>query len=117
MGVRENKKMKNDKNRMTGYTIGSEERRAEMEKYRAAVADAKAKMEYLLDPGVIRIRVHEFYEYDVDMDSCKNMMDICRWIFHLKGKGWMTEEMLRRFAKLACEVNGFGDAETMPWRD
>ncbi|WP_417292368.1 hypothetical protein [Desulfovibrio porci] len=109
--------MENDKNRITCYEVGSEEYRAEMEKYRTAVADAKAKMEYLPDLGVIRIRMHEFYEYDVDMDLCKDMVDICRCIFHFKGKGWMTEEMLRRFAKLACEANGFGNAEAMPWRD
>lgn len=109
--------MKNDKNRMQDYVIGSEEHRAEMEKYKAAVTDARARMTYLPDPGVIRIRVHEFYDYDVDMDACKDMQDICRWIFHFKDKGWMTEEMLRRFAKLACEANGFGNVEAMPWRD
>lgn len=82
----------------------------------AETADAVRRVRYLPSSGVIRIMVHEFYAYDIDVEGCRDIVGILRWLFHLQEKPWMTGAMLRRFAKLICEVNGYGEVEAMPWR-
>lgn len=81
------------------------------ERYQAELEEAKKRV--LVKDGAIHITGD--YEYEVPVGDCQDMVDMCRWLFHLADKSWMTEAMLRRFAKLMCEAQGLGNAGDMPW--
>ena len=56
-------------------------------------------------------------KYYVPIAECRDIIGMCKWIFHLKDKIWMTGPALSRFAKVMCEANGLGKARGMPWGD
>ena len=55
------------------------------EAYKVMAADAK-RLVYLEEKEILILGA---YEYSVSLEHCRDMPDICRWIFHLQGKPWM----------------------------
>ncbi|MGL9721609.1 hypothetical protein [Symbiopectobacterium sp.] len=45
-------------------------------------------------------------EYAIALVSCKTAEQVVGWIFHLTGKSWITNDILRRFIKEASAHAG-----------
>lgn len=45
-------------------------------------------------------------EYDIALISCQTAEQLVGWIFHLTGKSWITNDILRRFIKEASSHAG-----------
>lgn len=58
----------------------------EIKKEQGEITDAMGRVFFVPEDEVVRIMAHEYHAYDIDVERCQNMVDICRWLFHLQGK-------------------------------
>jgi hypothetical protein len=61
------------------------------------------KLVYVEDDHIV---INVVNEYNVAKAHCDTPEKLLHWIWHLTGKTWMTNNVLRRFIELACHENG-----------
>jgi hypothetical protein len=70
---------------------------------------AEAEKNVSVKDGYILIKSHDTEIYEIEVDECREPVDLCRRIFHLLDRNGYDLELVRQFAKVALEATGNED--------